>query len=701
MQSDVRDREREGFKSIASLCSPRSVAIVGASERANWPKRIWDSLHAAGYQGAIYPVNPKLKEIWGVPCYPDLASIPKAVDHAAVIVPAAQVQNVLEQGIIHGLKSATVYAGNIGEGHNPEHNSRAVALRSLVRRSGISLNGPNCMGGNHFHHRFFGYPNTGLVNVPAGGVALVSQSGGTLQFIVQSAAARGVKFSCAYSSGNELDIDLADFINHFVDDPQTTTLVLFIEGIRRPAVFMQAAARALKAGKPIIAIKTGKSVQSQLAALSHTGAVAGDYAGFKAMCERYGIIACASLDDLVETTLAFQCGRLPKGARVGWVTTSGGTVDLLYDHIEEIGTITSPQLSEATKAKIRHLIPADMEIKNPLDAGIPSNDSNAAEMCSAVADDENVDILAWAAVLPHGKRTPDINILKTITQSTHKPVLAFSRMNYMVRPDALNFQDEMGIPYLQGLPATIRALGALGFYGVRVGRTIAPLPPATGALADIEPAQLHQTLAHYHLSPPRSKMVRSIDDVGTAADDIGYPVAVKIVSPQFSHKTEVGGVKINIRSADEARHAAHNMSHAITHLDPQAIIEGFLVQEMVSGIELIIGARTDPLYGPLLIVGAGGIFVELLKDVAVRLLPLTEVDAHAMLDELKIRPLLEGFRGSPPVDRDYLVKTICGLSAFYLNYRHLIDDIEINPLIVGPQGQTPRAVDVRIIKKDH
>jgi acetyltransferase len=683
------------FKSPAAIFNPASVAIVGASERARWPRQIFDNLRANGYRGEIFPVNPRAREVYGVPCYPDLAALPTPPDHAIVIVPAPAVQDVLEAGVAAGLKSATIYAGNIGEGSDPEIVARGRALKALIDRSGLIVAGPNCMGGNAMHQRFFGYPNSEICKLQPGSVALVSQSGGTLQFIAKSSADRGINFSYMMSSGNEICLDLADYVNYFVEDERTRVIALFIEGIRRAPAFMAAAAKALAAGKPIIAIKTGKSQQSREAARSHTGAISGDYDVFTAMCERYGITIVPSLDDMVEVMLAFQAGRLPKGPRVGWVTTSGGTVDLLYDYFEEMGGITAPDFSDSTKACIRHLVPAELALKNPLDAGIPSTDANAADMCVAVAADPNIDMLAWAGTLPTGKGPRDAVELARVLASTDKPVLGFGRMNYMIGAEAREFQAKVGFPFLQGLQPTIRALSALAFYGARAGRRIAPLAAPKGRLEILGGPSFEAALSGHGLTPPRSAFAATPAEIGAAAARLGLPVALKIVSPQISHKTEVGGVRLDLRSAAEVVSAADSLAAAIRSAEPQARIEGFLVQEMVRGVEMILGARTDPLYGPMLMVGAGGILVELVKDVAFRLLPVGEADARAMLGELKVTKLLAGFRGRPACDVEALVKAICGLSEFYLDHRHLAADLEINPLIVLPEGEGVRAVDVR------
>ncbi len=691
---------RETFKSPVPVLKPRNVAIIGASERAAWPRTIYGQLKTSGFAGRIYPVNPRQTEVWGEKCYPDLASLPERTDHALVIVPAPAVIDVLESGVKAGLKSCTVYAGNIGEGTNPEVVARGVALRELVERTGLAVNGPNCMGGNSLRERFFGYPNPELISLPIGNVSMISQSGGTLQFLAQSAAARGVRFSTLFSSGNEIDLDLADFVNFLVDDEHTKVIALFIEGIRRPQVFMRAAARALAAAKPIVAIKTGKSQKSREASMSHTGAIAGDYEVFQAMCERYGIVACDSLDDMVETLLAFEPCRWPKGNRVGWVTTSGGTVDLLFDYIEEIGGTTAPEFSADVKASIRHLVPAELAIKNPLDAGIPTTDANAAEMCIKVANDPGIDMLAWAQVLPSGKRQPDAGIIKTILASTDKPVIAFGRMQYMFEPQALEFQDAVGFPFLQALPPTIRALGGLAFYGARVGRGIEPLPAPKGVAASIGGEALAASLARHGVTAPNSGLARTPAEAAALASGIGYPVALKIVSPQFSHKTEIGGVKLNLRSAAEVEGEATALAAGMRAHAPGAGIDGFLVQEMARGVEVIVGARNDPMYGPVLLLGAGGVLVELVKDIAFRLLPLTEADVHAMLGELKIAKLLAGWRGAPAADIDALVRAVVGLGDFFLVHRHLIDDIEINPIIVLPRGEGVRAVDTRVVRRE-
>jgi acyl-CoA synthetase (NDP forming) len=684
------------FRSPLPLLDPASIAIVGASERAKWATQIFRNLRAFGYPGKIYPVNPRLAQVWGSPCYPDLASLPEPPQHAMVIVPAPAVQNVIEIGVKAGLKSATIYASQIGEGEDPEIVARGAALRALIEKSGLIVCGPNCMGANALRERYFGYPNTELCRLTPGSVALVTQSGGTLQYLGQVGAQRGVKFSYMISSGNEINLDLADYVNFLVGDEHTRVILLFIEGIRRPPVFMAAAAKALAAGKPIIAIKTGKSQSSRDNARSHTGAISGDYGAFTAMCERYGIIVCPTLDDMAEMTLAFQSGRLPKGPRVGWVTTSGGTVDLLYDYLDEMGGTTAPDFDPATKTEIRRLVSPELALKNPLDAGNPAGEAESAALCRAIAADPNVDMLAWGSTLPSGQRSRDPALLRSVVESTDKPVIAFIRMNFPVDAQAVEFQEQVGFPYLQGLPETVRALAALSFYGARRGRRIAPLPSARGRAATLQGAAFAAALASQGLTPPKSGRAASPREAAEIAAGIGFPVALKIASAQISHKTEVGGVRLNLKSPEEVEREAAALAAGLSKVAPGARLDGFVVQEMVEGIEVIVGARLDPLFGPMMVVGAGGVLVELVKDVACRLLPVGPQDARDMIGELKVARLLAGFRGRPAADRDALIAAICGLSDFYLDHRHLLTDFEVNPLIVLPKGKGVRAIDVRV-----
>src|SRR5438309_313193 len=387
------------FRSPASVLQANSVALVGASERGQWQRMIYRNLRDYGFPGRVFLVNPRQKEVFGEPCIPSLRDLPERVDHAMVIVPAAAVADVLVDADAVGITSATVYAAAMGDGQDPESKKRGAWLKDFLSRSKMRIAGPNCMGAHSYHERMFAYPNTELGRFPAGSVGAVFQSGGTLQFWLRTGADRGLRFSYGITSGNEADLDLADYLNFLVDDPNTHQIVLFIEGIRRPQVFMRAAGRALAAGKPIIAIKTGATAKSQSAAQSHTGAIGGDYAAYLAMCERYGIVNCRSLDDMLETALAFEGGRLPKGPRIGCVTTSGGTGDLLYDYAETEGAIMSDFASE-TNAALLPFMQEGIAPKNPLDLGIPMGLKHAAGVCEVVAKDPNIDMIAWAAMLP-------------------------------------------------------------------------------------------------------------------------------------------------------------------------------------------------------------------------------------------------------------------------------------------------------------
>jgi acetyltransferase len=684
------------FRSPASVLQASSVALVGASERGKWQRLIYDNLRTFGYAGRVFLVNPRQAQVYGERCYPSLRELPQGIDHAIVIVPAVGVADVLTDAKSAGVKSATIYAGAVGDGEDPESKKRGAWLKAFLPDAGLRLAGPNCMGAHSYRERLFAYPNAELCRVPAGPVACVFQSGGTLQFWLRTGADRGLRFSYGITSGNEADLDLADYLNFLVDDPHTRIIALFIEGIRRPQAFMHAAARALEAGKPILAIKTGATAKSQAAAASHTGVIGGDYAAYLAMCERYGICNCGSLDDMVETALAFQGKRLPKGPRIGFVTTSGGTVDLLFDYAESEGAVI-PEFSEATNTALLPFLQDSIVPKNPLDLGIPSTLEHAASVCEVVARDPNVDMVGWAAMLPSKQGAWDgVEALHRLLSLTDKPVIGFGRMSYQMRPESVAAQEAAGFPFLQGLEPTLRAMNALWFYAKRQGTPPAKLPPAPAS--DLTPATLEATLARYGITLPVSRAVATPAEAEIAAEAIGFPVALKIRSPDILHKTEAGGVMLDLRSRQEVKGAAAALIAGARAAHAGARIEGLLVQQMVSGVEAIVGARSDPLYGPLLLIGAGGVLVELARDVALRLLPVAAPEVGAMIEGLRLKQLLAGYRGRAAADRAALEKTALALAQFYLDHRARIADVEINPLMVGRTGAV--AVDVRVLWRE-
>jgi len=684
------------FRSPASVLQASSVALVGASERGKWPRLIFDNLREFGYAGRVFLVNPRQGEVYGERCFPSLRALPEPVDHAIVIVPAAGVADVLTDAQAAGLKSATIYAGAVGDGEDPESKKRGAWLKNFLIEAELRLAGPNCMGAYSYRERLFAYPNSELCRVPPGSVACVFQSGGTLQFWLRTGADRGLRFSYGITSGNEADLDLADYLNFLVDDPHTRIITLFIEGIRRPQAFMHAAGRALAAGKPILAIKSGATAKSQAAAQSHTGVIGGDYAAYLAMCERYGICNCRSLDDMVETALAFQGGRLPKGPRIGFVTTSGGTVDLLFDYAESEGAVI-PEFTAATNTALLPFLQDSIVPKNPQDLGIPSTLEHAASVCEVVARDPNVDMLGWAAMLPSKPGAWDgVAALRQLLTLTDKPVIGFGRMNYQMRPESVAAQEAAGFPFLQGLEPTLRAMNALWFYAERQGRPPATLAPAPAS--DLSPASLEATLARYGVALPASRSVATAAEAEAAAEAIGFPVVLKIRSPDILHKTEAGGVMLDLRSRAEVKEAAAALFATARATLGDARIDGLLVQEMASGVEAIIGARSDPLYGPLLLIGAGGVLVELARDVALRLLPVTAPQVSAMIDGLRLKQLLAGYRGRAAADRAALEQAALALAQFYLDHRARIADVEINPLMIGPAGAV--AVDVRVLWRD-
>ncbi len=698
-------RASAAMNGLEALLRPKSIALVGASEasRGGWAQRLYDNLELMGFPVRLHLVNPNRAEAWGRKCAPNFAALPELIDLALAVIPSEAVAASLEEGARHGLRSAIVYAAQFGEGGDPAGAVRARALLDLRDRYGLRISGPNCMGLLSVRERLLLYPHPRIRAVVPGSVGVVFHSGGTFQYWLDQASLRGLGFSYCVSSGNELDLDLTDYLEFFLDDENTKIIVCLIEGIRRPAAFMAAAARALAIGKPILMVKSGRSERAKEAVMSHTGALAGDDVVFNALCRRYGIVRCHDLDEMLETCLAFAPGRLPKGRRIGLITTSGNSVGLLVDYASEEGAELA-DFAPATKERLVGLIDPGLVPGNPLDVGATNvrRQDKFAAICKHVVADPNVDMLGVQGqlpILPH--EVSDAAILADLAATTDKPVLFLARMAQNLTEAARDFGRKTGLPFLQGLPAAVHALQALATYAeLRAcahGRSGLELPVPVGKVLPDGPA-LDTLLAAHGLAPPHSAMASSAEDAAARAADIGFPVALKLVSADVSHKTEAGAVALGLADSAAVVEAARKMHAGVRAHHPDARVDGFLVQEMVSGLEFIVGARTDPLYGPFLVLGLGGITVEVLADTAIALLPVDEAEVRAMLAGLRSAPLLGSFRGQPPRDVDALVAAILGLAQLFLDHRDAISDIEVNPLMVGPQGAGVRAVDVRIIR---
>lgn len=691
------------FRPADALLKAKTIAIVGASETGagGWPKAIYENLEFSGFPAKIYLLNPGRKELWGRKVYPNFASIPEPIDVALMLIPAAAIPDMLAEGAAHGLKCGLIFAARFGEDGNAEGIARAQTVKALCDATGLRVSGPNCMGALAIREKLLLYPASRVRVLPPGPVGVVFQSGGTFMYWLQQAAVRGLGFSYAVSSGNELDLDLADFINFLIEDENTKVITCMVEGVRRPEVFTAVAEKALAAKKPIILVKVGRSERGKAAAKSHTGALAGNDRVFDALCDKTGIIRCPSLDDLIDTSLAFVAGRIPRGARVAMSGFSGGAKGLFLDYASDEG-LDVTTFTPATSEKLRGLIDAGVSADNPLDtgAGIASQPRKFSDICKIVAADPNVDLIAMQGSLPSlpGEQL-DPSVFSEVVKSVDKPVIVYGRMAQNVTDEGRKFQQEAGVPFIQGLPETVRALRGLVRYGEALRRPAAPIPPARGKAENLSGPSFDRLLATHGLLPPRSTLARTPEEAAAVAADIGFPVAVKIASPQASHKTEVGGVALGLTEAAAVRAAAESMSHALRARDPKAAIDGYLVQEMVSGLEMIIGVRADPQFGPFMIVGVGGVFVEALNDVAIRLLPVDEEIAREMLLSLRAKSLLGAFRGKPPRDVAAVSRAVAGLSRLFLDHREWLSDLEVNPLIVLAEGEGARAVDVRAVPR--
>lgn len=682
------------------------IAIIGASDDiTKIGGRPIHLLKKYGYGGAIYPVNPRGGEIQGLQAYASVRDLPTAPDLAILVVPATATADALRDCAARGVRGAVVLSSGFGEA-GAEGQALQDELVGIARAAGMRLLGPNCLGSFSVAGGVIGSFSIVLEeSMPrAGDVGIVSQSGNIGSFIVQNVALRGLGVSNFIATGNEADVDVADGIAALAQDAQTGVILCCMETCRDGARLTQALDLARAHGKPVIVLKIGETESGQAAAASHTGALAGSDAVIDAVLRRHGALRVRSVEALLEMGHAASIlgrDRLPRGKRVTLVAASGGFGIMMADAATKAG-LDLPPLSDRTKARINEAVPT-AGTNNPVDASaqMSSRPDILYKMLSALIDEPNTDAtLLFLSLSLYNKRLRGVYLeaLAQVRSSHPDRLLAVISAG---PADAVAEINALGIPVFSGIDAAASGLAGLSQLN---GRADSAAARWTEDCQPVDPAVFRnenaakKALADVGVGILPEAAVQSADDAVQAADAMGYPVVLKVLSEDIPHKTEAGGVALNLADAAAVR-AAHDriLSSACRHV-PDARIDGVLVTPMAGqGTELIMGISRDPVFGPVVMVGMGGIFAEVLGDVALEPAPVSPAKAEAMIRSLKMFPILDGARGRERADVAAAARTLAALSEFACRHADDVAEIDLNPVLVRAEGHGVVALDALMI----
>lgn len=674
---------------LEGLLRARSIALVGATERSAWSNGAFANFGRLGYEGSIHVVNPNGGRVHGINAATSCRALGEHVDAALLMVPMRAIEDALQDLHEAGINNAVILTSGFAE-MGGDGAGRQTSLAALAREKGIHLLGPNCLGFINFIDRV----PIWTINLPtrlAGNVALVSQSGATASYIAEFAGRQGVGLSYIVSTGNEADLNVARVVDYMVDDDATRVICLFLETSRDAQTLAAAAQRALRAGKPVIALKIGTSEITAKSAQAHTGSLVGDDRVFDAACRQLGIIRVHSVDDLVATAGLLSQVR-PRSGGVGVLAISGGICEVAADRAEVIG-LQLAELSPPTCDALKQLMPDFGTPHNPLDVTGAAilEPSLFATSIRALASDPGVDLVACLYDMPTaplqsyseqvitevGAGFAAIDTQSVLLSVTPRPVADYSRL----------LAEHHGIAYVAaGVDRGLSAIACAQWW-VRKRGEPRVLPVANVTQSNARPCTERQTLdylASKGVPVISAHIATDAAQARTIAHDIGGPVVLKIASPDIAHKSDVGGVQLNVSPANAAD-AYRQIRVAVAASCPEARIEGVIVSPMRGkGIELLVGIVRDPQWGLVLAVGLGGIWVELLKDTSLRLLPVTPDDVLAMLSELRASGLLDGYRGGPRVDRNEVAEVITRIGNAALALGPRLQSLEVNPLLATP-----------------
>lgn len=698
------------------LFKPRGIAIVGAS---NDLRRIGGQpvklLSTYGYKGRVYPVNPKHEEIAGLRCYPDVASIDGPCDVAIVAVNGAAAIDVVRECGRKGIRFAVVFSSGFREtGATGIELERR--LLEAAREYGTRIIGPNCQGYLNLAERL--YATFGVLglepDLKQGPVSSVAQSGGFGFGIVTQCESAGVGFRNIVSSGNESDVTTPELLDAYVQDAGTCLLIGFIEGVRDGRALMEVADRSLRAGKPLLMWKAGNSEVGKRASLSHTAALTGSYGVYRAAYRQSGIIEMHDIDEISDGARALLPGRVPRGNRVAALGSSAGSCILFADRCAELG-LELTALSPETEAKLKQVIPVFGSPRNPVDvtADVFNDLSAFTKAIDLILADPQIDQLAVLYAGLSGDIALACNRAVAEAMARHdKPVMLGWTARRHRAEAAYKLADDAGIPYFHSPVRLANAAGVLAQFARYRRRAVerdslfdrrpaaigTPLPATEGALSEAESKWL---ISNWGIPVTRDVLIPVGRDPAAMVEGLRFPFAVKVVSAEIAHKTEAGGVILGVRDQAELRKAVVEVVQRGGEYAPHAHIDGALVCEMVSdAVEMLVGVSQDPVFGPTITLGLGGVGAEVTRDVSYRVAPFGDDTALEMIEELRGVALLRGFRKRPPADIDALANAVSRLSQFAWASRDRLVELDINPLMVLPKGAGVIAADALVVLRE-
>ena len=683
---------------LDGLFRARSVALVGATDRSIWSQAAFDNFERIGFAGHVHPVSRKGGTVHGLPAATSCAAIGEPVDAALLMVPEQAIAEAFADLNAAGIRNAVVLTSGFAE-VGAEGARRQEALLAAARAEGVTLLGPNCLGFINYADRVpIWTTQPPMPVIPGGAVGVVSQSGATAGFIAAFAQRQGIGLSHQVSTGNEADVNVARVVDFLVDDPATRVIGLFLETVHDAPLLASAARRALAADKPIVAIKIGASEAAARAAEAHTGSLVGDDGVFDAVCRQLGVIRVSCIEDLVFTAgLLAQVGHV-RDRRLGLVSISGGVCEMAADHAEAAG-VAVPRLAESTEAALRAVLPAFGTPNNPLDVtgGAMLDASLFARSLPPFGADPALGLIACFMDLPDtaediaGYRGEIVRQIGAGFRASGRPTVMLSVMTRPVTEPGRALLEETGITYLgSGVQHGLGAIGRAFAWADRQerGRSAVPAAPAPARVRPVGEQATLAYLASRGVPTVPVILARSAAEAVAAAQALGGPAVLKIASPDIAHKSDVGGVLLDLEGAAAVADGFDRIMAGVRAARPEAALNGVLVAPMRrgGGVELFAGVLRDPLWGPAIAVGLGGIWVEALRDTAIRLLPVTPGEVLEMLSELRGAKLLDGYRGGPGTDRRAAAEAVARIGDAALALGPALVSLEVNPLRATATG---------------